>query len=87
MTDLNPEQQIAVHHVDGPMLVLAGAGSGKTRVVTARIAHLLEMGIPSSEIVALTFTNRAAEEMRLRVERLCRQTVLTSTFHSLGARI
>lgn len=87
MTDLNPEQQIAVHHVEGPMLVLAGAGSGKTRVVTARIAHLLEMGIPSSEIIALTFTNRAAKEMKLRVERLCRQTVLTSTFHSLGARI
>ena len=69
------------------MLVLAGAGSGKTRVVTCRIAHLLEVGVPSSEILALTFTNKAAEEMRVRIKRMSDQYVLTSTFHSLGARI
>jgi DNA helicase II / ATP-dependent DNA helicase PcrA len=87
MPDLNPAQQTAVHHVEGPALVIAGAGSGKTRVVTYRIAHLLSMGIPSDEILAVTFTNKAAEEMRRRVEKIARCFVLTCTFHSLGARI
>lgn len=87
MIDLNPKQQLAAEHIEGPMLVLAGAGSGKTRVVTARIAHLLKLGVPSSEILALTFTNKAADEMRNRIKALSDQYVLTSTFHSLGARI
>jgi len=87
MKDLNPEQKIAAEHLEGPMLVLAGAGSGKTRVVTCRIAHLLSVGVPSSEILALTFTNKAADEMRVRIKMMADQYVLTSTFHSLGARI
>ncbi len=87
MNELNPQQKIAAEHMEGPMLVLAGAGSGKTRVVTCRIAHLLEVGVPSSEIMALTFTNKAADEMRVRIKRMADQYVLTSTFHSLGARI
>lgn len=85
--ELNKEQQKAVDHVEGPLLVLAGAGSGKTRVVTKRLAHLIELGIPSSDILALTFTNKAAEEMRTRIERGKGVWVLASTFHSLGARI
>jgi DNA helicase-2/ATP-dependent DNA helicase PcrA len=84
---LNPEQQIAVHHVEGPLLVLAGAGSGKTRIVTYRIAHLLQLGVPSSEILAVTFTNKAAAEMRHRIHQLTYKSVLTCTFHSLCARI
>lgn len=84
---LNPQQKEAVDHVEGPMLVLAGAGSGKTRIVCFRIVHLLQLGVPSSEIVAVTFTNKAAEEMRLRVQRLAHTFVLTCTFHSLCARI
>lgn len=85
--DLNPAQKAAVMHVEGPALVIAGAGSGKTRVVTQRIAHLLSLGIPSKAILAVTFTNKAAEEMRSRVEKLASHFVLTCTFHSLGARI
>lgn len=84
---LNEKQIRAVHHVEGPALVVAGAGSGKTRVVTFRITHLLSLGIPSGEILAVTFTNKAADEMRRRVERLSNHFVLTSTFHSLGAKI
>lgn len=85
--ELNPEQQQAVGHVDGPLLVLAGAGAGKTRVVTLRIARLLQLGVPPSEILAVTFTNKAAAEMQERVSRLTSQQVLICTFHSLGARI
>jgi len=84
---LNPQQFAAVQHVEGPLLVIAGAGSGKTRVVTYRIIHLLELGVPASEILAVTFTNKAAEEMRQRVLNLASHNVLTCTFHSLGARI
>jgi DNA helicase-2/ATP-dependent DNA helicase PcrA len=80
-------QKQAIVHVEGPLLVLAGAGSGKTRIVTHRIAHLISLGVPSSEIVAVTFTNKAAEEMGRRVEKLCHAKVLTCTFHSLGVRI
>src|SRR5271165_1739200 len=85
--DLNPAQLSAVHHLEGPALIIAGAGSGKTRVVTFRIAHLMSVGIPSDEILAVTFTNKAAEEMRHRVEKLAKNYVLSCTFHSLGARI
>lgn len=84
---LNPQQQIAVDHVEGPLLVLAGAGSGKTRIVTFRVAHLLQLGVPSHEILAVTFTNKAAEEMRNRILQLTHKSVLTCTFHSLCARI
>lgn len=87
MSELNPEQQRAVRHGEGPLLVLAGAGSGKTRVVTYRIAHLLEQGVPPSEILAVTFTNKAAEEMKARIRMLKNVYVLACTFHSLGARI
>ncbi len=84
---LNPEQIKAINHVDGPLLVLAGAGSGKTRVVTERIAHLISIGILPSDILAVTFTNKAALEMKERVKSLTKENVLTCTFHSLGARI
>jgi len=84
---LNSQQLKAAEHVEGPMLVIAGAGSGKTRIVTYRIAKLIELGTPSDEILAVTFTNKAAEEMRLRIEKLCQRQILASTFHSLGARI
>jgi len=87
MSELNGQQVEAVHHVEGPLLVLAGAGSGKTRVVTHRIAHLIEKGISPSDILAVTFTNRAAAEMRARIAALKNAQVLACTFHSLGARI
>src|ERR1700730_3103151 len=88
ISDLTPAQLEAVTHIEGPLLVLAGAGSGKTRVITRRIAYLLEQGLRANRILAITFTNKAAGEMRQRVEALvpgCR--VWISTFHSLGARL
>lgn len=87
LQDLNPPQQAAVEHIEGPLLVLAGAGSGKTRVVTHRIIKLLEIGVAPSDILALTFTNKAADEMKRRVRLAKRADILASTFHSLGARI
>ncbi len=84
---LNPEQNEAVTTLNGPLLVLAGAGSGKTRVVTHRIVHLLQSGISASAILGLTFTNKAAQEMKERVHSLTNAYVWISTFHSLGARI
>jgi DNA helicase-2/ATP-dependent DNA helicase PcrA len=85
---LNDAQCQAVRHIDGPLLVLAGPGSGKTRVVTHRIAHLLREGIPASQILALTFTNKAADEMKSRVESLAPgENVWVSTFHRFGARL
>lgn len=84
---LNEAQRAAVHCLEGALLVLAGAGSGKTRVVTLRIVNLIESGVPAQEILGLTFTNKAAEEMKHRVRGQTQHEVLIATFHSLGARI
>jgi len=85
---LTEAQRQAVTHRDGPQLILAGPGSGKTRVVTHRIAWLLHEGVPARQIVALTFTNKAAEEMAARVERLAPgEKVWLSTFHRFCARL
>ncbi|MCA9542513.1 MAG: UvrD-helicase domain-containing protein, partial [Myxococcales bacterium] len=86
MPDLNPQQHAAMTYIDGPVLVLAGAGSGKTRVVTRRIARLLRDGVRSREILALTFTNKAAGEMQKRVQELGGEFVRVATFHSASAR-
>lgn len=85
---LNESQKQAVAHVDGPMVVFAGAGSGKTRIITSRIAYLVEKGVRPWQILAVTFTNKAAHEMRTRVERLnvdANQAAI-ATFHSICAR-
>ncbi len=88
---LNPEQSEAVNHFEGPLLVLAGAGSGKTRVLTTRIAHLIrEHGVDPAAILAVTFTNKAAGEMRDRVRLLLGREpagMWIGTFHSMGARL
>lgn len=91
MARLNPQQYAAVHHTEGPLLVLAGAGSGKTQVITSRIVHLLKSKrIPPEEILAVTFTNKAAKEMQERVTAAAgkaSQGMVISTFHSLAVRI
>ena len=88
LADLTPAQSEAVTHFEGPLLILAGAGSGKTRVITRRVAWLLQQGVRPSSILAITFTNKAAGEMRQRVEAVVPNSrVLISTFHSLGARL
>ena len=93
LSSLNPQQREAVQAIDGPLLILAGAGSGKTRVITVRIAHLIsEHAVQPYNILAVTFTNKAASEMRERVEHLLRDSNLSSapliaTFHSLCVRI
>ena len=88
LNTLNDEQKKAVMHLEGPCLVLAGAGSGKTRVLTTRIAYLIDNGIPSYNILAITFTNKAAKEMKERVEALVPGNyAYVGTFHSLGVRI
>src|SRR5947209_9090788 len=88
LADLTPAQAEAVSHYEGPLLILAGAGSGKTRVITRRVAWLIQQGVRPSNILAITFTNKAAGEMRQRVEALLPDSrVWISTFHSLGARL
>ena len=88
---LNPAQLEAVHHLSGPCLVLAGAGSGKTRVIVHKIARLLQAGYAPGQIAAITFTNKAAQEMRERAKELvggrAAKNLVVSTFHSLGVRI
>lgn len=85
--NLNQQQLEAIKHLEGPALVIAGAGSGKTRVVTYRIVELINAGVHPSQILGLTFTNKAAGEMKERVQQLTNRYVLICTFHSLGARI
>ncbi len=88
LADLTPAQREAVTHSEGPLLILAGAGSGKTRVITRRVAHLLHQGVRPGNILAITFTNKAAGEMRQRIEALLPgNRVWISTFHSLGVRL
>ncbi|MDX1251825.1 MAG: DNA helicase Rep [Gammaproteobacteria bacterium] len=92
MSDLNPRQRAAVRHLDGPLLVLAGAGSGKTRVITQKIAYLIqECGIAPRHVAAVTFTNKAAREMKERVGGLLAgkdaRGLMVSTFHTLGLNI
>src|SRR6478735_2493576 len=91
MSGLNSPQRLAVEYIDGPLLVLAGAGSGKTKVITEKIAHLVQRGhVQPQHIAAITFTNKAAREMRERVGRRLRgeqaEGLSISTFHSLGLR-
>ncbi len=89
--ELNPQQQEAVLHTEGPLMIVAGAGSGKTKVLTTRIAHLINNGIDPFRILALTFTNKAAKEMKERIEKILgnasARSLFIGTFHSIFARI
>ena len=91
LDELNPQQREAVMHVNGPLMIIAGAGSGKTKVLTSRIAHLMAQGVDAFRILALTFTNKAAREMKERVEKILgnqeSNNLYVGTFHSVFARI
>src|ERR1700688_1139265 len=88
LANLTPTQREAVLCTDGPLLILAGPGSGKTRVITCRIANLIHQGVRSYQILAITFTNKAAGEMKQRVAAMMpEQRIWISTFHSLGVRL
>ena len=90
LEELNPIQRKAVEHIEDPLMIIAGPGSGKTRVLTYRIAHLISQGIDSFNILSLTFTNKAAREMRNRIENLVgpeAKNLYIGTFHSVFARI
>src|SRR5436305_1847152 len=88
LANLTVAQREAVEHMEGPLLVVAGPGSGKTRVITCRVAHLIHQGVRPSQILAITFTNKAAGEMRQRVQALLPgKGFWISTFHSFGVRI
>lgn len=88
LSDLTPAQRQAVSHIDGPLLILAGPGSGKTRVITRRVVYLMQQGVKPWQILAITFTNKAAGEMKRRVEELVPNSrAWISTFHSFGVRM
>jgi DNA helicase-2/ATP-dependent DNA helicase PcrA len=91
LNDLNESQKQAVINTEGPSLVIAGAGAGKTRVLTYRIVHLLQKGVPAGKILALTFTNKAAREMKERITRIVSPEIARylwmGTFHSVFAKI
>src|SRR3954470_12676368 len=91
LKDLNERQREAVLHINGPLMIVAGAGSGKTKVLTTRVAHLMANGVDSFNILALTFTNKAAKEMKERVEHILgnneARNLYIGTFHSVFARI
>src|SRR6188508_1067302 len=88
---LNEPQREAVEHINGPLMIIAGAGSGKTKVLTTRIAHLMANGVDAFNILALTFTNKAAAEMKERIEKILgnneARNLYIGTFHSVFARM
>ena len=90
LNELNGEQRRAVEQLTGPVMIIAGAGSGKTRVLTYRVAHLINSGYDPFNILALTFTNKAAKEMRSRIEKMVgreAKNIWMGTFHSVFAKI